>query len=47
MIDLLSRFFKMAVLSYLVVIFTMILLPAFLVTEQLDLFQKIISYFSE
>ncbi len=43
----LNSFFKIGVVSNLVVILAMMLLPAFLVTDQLDIFETIISYISE
>ena len=45
--NLLNRFFKIGVGSNLVVFLAMILLPVFIVTDQLDVFDRIISYISE
>ena len=40
----LKRFFKIVVGANLVVLLAMLLLPAFIVTDQLDVFDRIISY---
>jgi hypothetical protein len=41
------RFFKIMVGSNLVVLLAMMLLPAFIVTDQLDVLEKVISYISD
>jgi len=44
---LFSSIFKIGIGSNLVVFFTMMLLPAFIVTDQLDVFEKVIFYIAE
>ncbi|AZV41834.1 MULTISPECIES: hypothetical protein [Peribacillus] len=40
----LNSFFKIGVVSNLVVFLAMMLLPAFIITDQLDVFERIIFY---
>ncbi|WP_165976411.1 hypothetical protein [Bacillus salipaludis] len=44
---LLTSFFKIGIGSNLVVFLAMMLLPVFIVTDQLDVFERIISNISE
>lgn len=44
---LLSSVFKIGIGSNLAVLFTMMLLPAFIVTDQLDVLEKVIFYIAE
>ncbi|MFB5193318.1 hypothetical protein ACE198_00155 [Neobacillus sp. KR4-4] len=43
----LNSFFRIGIGSHLVVLLAMTLLPVFIVTDQLDVFEKIISNISE